>query len=348
MTSSSEVAEEDERGPGASGSEFATSNSEDDITHGDGEVFASSSDGEPVAEPVNKRARYNCRKSDDAVFLGQPVCRSALARLLGVGSSTLQKVRRGESAFTNNCRAKMAKHPTFGFALRGESGQVWEQIIMFLWFVYQSAAEIMPTNWSTIRGQYAETPFPEDDPDAVDKRDERLRLINGMCRTINTCSTDVEAHLIGPGTFKGPQRSLMHSTRTDLFWEYKAYAESRGIVAASYATFLRVANTVLKPGMRSGHLRFRKASEHAQCDLCFSLREKVRVCKTESEKLEAQRDLQRHILWQWLDRQTYWSLRSMSQTFFSTMLEENARQVLGPKEKFFPPPCWKFKRFFSR
>lgn len=328
VTSSSEAA--DDHDGHETGSEFPSSDLEGVGPDVDGEIFETSdSASDCEVGRKSKRARYNERKSDDATFLGLKVCRSSLARLLGVGASTLQKVRRGESAYTNNCREKLAQHPTFGFALRGETGKVWEQIIMFLWFIYQSAAEVLPTNWTTAKNRYAETPFPEDDPDVLDKHDERLRLINSICRTINTCTTDVEANLIGPGTFQGPRRSLMQSSRTDLFWEYKAYAESRQLEAASYGTFLRVANAVLKPGIRNGHLRFRKASEHAQCDICFSLRAKIRACKTETAKLESQRELQRHILWQWLDRQTYWSFRSMSQTYFSSILEENARQVIG-------------------
>lgn len=192
---------------------------------------------------------------------------------------------------------------------------------MFLWFVYQSSAEVLPTNWSTCKGKLPETPFLEDDPDN-NLEDERLRLLNGMARAINTRSTDVEVNLIGPGTFLGPRRSLMHARRADLFWEYRAYCAARSIEPCSYSSFTRVSSKVLRP---DGHLRFRKASEHAQCDQCYNLREKIRTAKNEMAKLEAPKDLQRHHMLPWLDRQIYWSFRSMSQTYFASTLDLNQR-----------------------
>lgn len=288
-----------------------------------GEVFyASGSEPEVVDQRPAKRQRYNGRRSDKCVFLGLEVCVGAYARLLAVGTSTLQKIRRGEPAFTNNVREPLAKHPQFGFSYRGECGQRWQDILMFLWFVYQSSAEVLPTGYmNPVKGKLLESPFPEEDPEAPDKQDERLRIMNSIARTINTCSTDVDVHLIGPGTFSGPRRSLMHATKSDLYFEYQAFAECRQLRQASQSTFLRVAKAVLAP--RAGHLRFRKASEHSTCDTCFKLRERIRLARNSETKSEAQRDLHSHLLQQWLDRQVYWSFRSMSQSYFSALLRMN-------------------------
>ena len=288
-----------------------------------GEVFESSSDD--ARETPAKRARYADRRSqsDHFTFLGAKVCRRAFCRLLQIGGSTIQRPRKGQSAFTNRARPPLAKHPTFHFALRGESGSKWEEIIMYMWYIYQSSAEIMPTNWKMGGGSMpSEEPF-ENQPE--DPQDDRDRLINSIGKTLNTRTTDLEVNLIGPGTFMGPRRSLMHGSRTELYWEYRVYAESRSSSPASYQTFMRVANCILKPGMRNGHLRFRKKNEHGQCDVCYRLRQAVQKAKGEKDKIEAQKDLHRHYLSQWLDRQTYWSYRSMSQTWFSNVLSENIR-----------------------
>ncbi|CAK9078250.1 unnamed protein product, partial [Durusdinium trenchii] len=88
-------------------------------------------------QPAQKRQRYNQRSNESAKFLGKPVCRRALAALLGIGGSTLQRLRGGESAYTQNARKPLAKHPTFGFAIRGETGhedvdQYFSQIASYL------------------------------------------------------------------------------------------------------------------------------------------------------------------------------------------------------------------------
>ena len=274
-----------------------------------------------------KRPRYAKRSSETLTFLGAPVCRRAYIILLQVGGSTISKIRSGQTAFTNKLRPPIPKHPTFGFSLKGDCQKRWKDIVMFLWHVYHSAAEIMPTNWKTVSGhdKVAEPPFP----DSGDPEDDRERLIHSIMQTVNTRSTDLEINLIGPGTFQGPRRSLMHGSRTELFWEYRVFCESNALQPASYTTFMKITNCVLKPGMRNNHLRFRGKTEHGQCDTCFRLREKVRKAKGEGDKMELQKELHRHYLSQWLDRQNYWSCRTVSQQWFSNVLSENER--LGGK-----------------
>lgn len=282
--------------------------------------FSSDAEGE---EHVRKRARYNSRNTARVSFLGRPVCRRALERLLQVGGSSLERLRKGEACFTNKDRLPLAKHPTFHFTLRGEVAALWEDIVMFLWHMYQTASETLPTHWKSLR----ETPFEDD---GLDPQDERDRLVNSIAQTLSTTSSDINHVLVGPGTFAGSRRCVMHCTRADLYWEYSAYAEARGLRVASQSTFYRVANGCIKPGLRNGHLRFRKPSEHATCDDCFRLREAVRQTKDPAAKIEAQKAFHRHQLQQWLDRQVYWSFRSMSQTWFQNMMEENARRDVWP------------------
>ena len=298
---------------------------EEPVIESDDEIFHSSpspsgAQGEDVAPPIKVRAR-STRKRDKYEFLGKEVCAAAFARLLGIGSSTLSKIRHGEVAMTNNQRPPLPKHPQFGFTLRGETGQLWEGIVMFLWCLYHSEAEVMPNKYA-MPGKILETQFPEQsseqDPDAV------TRLVMGFNRSLHTKGTDTDMNMMGPGTFIGPVRSLPHSNRTDLHWEYVAFSEARGLPAASYNTFLRVANKILGPKIRDGHLRFRKVNEHGQCDQCYRLKEMIRTATSDAAPKEARMEHHRHVLSQWLDRQVYWSFRSLSQALFSTAMQQGA------------------------
>lgn len=268
-------------------------------------------------EPPRKRARGGdtsgsvvqkdraVRDRQQARFLGLNVCKRALAQLLGVGQSTIHSIRQGRPALTNNCRAAPPRHPMFGFVLRGVES-LWESVIMYLWFLYNSEAEHMPNEF-VLRAEL-EAPFPDDQQQQAD---EVTRVLTSMSRLLQTTYTDTDVHLVGPGTFKGPLKALPHSTRTDLYYDYCAYTVSRQLPQASYSTFMRAANKVLKPGIR----RFRKQNEHGQCDHCYALRQSISSARTVFQKEEARKEHHRHVLSQWLDRQCFRSLRSMSHSF---------------------------------
>ena len=105
--------------------------------------------GEPLAQQlVRVRRSYKQRQSSRRrgfVFLGRPVCCRALERLLAVGSSSLQKLRSGVQAFTNERRLKEPRHPTLGVSLvRLGTGIKWPTIVEFLWQCYHSTAEGLP------------------------------------------------------------------------------------------------------------------------------------------------------------------------------------------------------------
>lgn len=308
--------------------------SDDSAAESDSCLHASDSAGSVLCAsdedlPVVKRSRtedcpgesstrsYASRTTAPFKFLDEKVCRSALIRLLGVGNSTLAKIRKGEKTFTNKSRPKLPKHPTFNFTMRGEVAQLWEQVVCFLWCVYHSSAEVMPNRYKMPGESSLETPFPiEQDHDAVS------RLVNGFQLTLHTKSSDPELAMVGPGTFAGCLRALPHGNRTELYWEYCAFCQARGQPQASYSTFLRVSNPILKPGTRNGHLRFRQQSEHAQCDQCFGLKQGIQKAKTEQAKNEALKAHHRHVLAQWLDRQAYWNFRSLSHAVFIAIAQQ--------------------------
>ena len=225
-----------------------------------------------------------------------------------------------------HCSVCAVGNPAFGFAMRGDTAEKWPQIIMYLWHVYHSAAEYMPDGVRHRLGkpQLPEAPFNCQDRDS----DDIDRHVNGFLKRLQTYSSDIDVHLIGPGTFKGERRHLQHGNQTELFYEYLAFCEARSQSPSSYTTFIRVCNKVIGPHVRSGHLHFRKQSEHSKCDVCVRLKQslKFRHGRCEAASREANiRAYSMHILSQWLDRQVYWSMRSLSQTWFQSHREFGQR-----------------------
>lgn len=240
-----------------------------------------------------------------------------------MGDSTIEKIRHGKPALTNKNRPPQPKHPMFGFTLRGVEN-LWEHIVTFLWHIYHTEAEVMPNQYALPGKRSDETPFPEEGRDL----DDDLRIITKFSRALETTYSDVDVNMIGPGTFRGLVRALPYGTRTELYFEYCAYTEARGLPCASQSTFLRVANTILKPGVREGHLRFRKINEHGQCDRCWHLKHAISCARTDEEKLNSRKAHHRHVLSQWLDSQQYASLQAMAHNFFEALFQESIRRLV--------------------
>ena len=75
------------------------------------------------AEPSSSRRHYTPRRKESCIFLGKQVCSRACARLLGVGQSTLQKLRSNDKVYVQKTAQSCAKHPAFGFSMRGQSNE---------------------------------------------------------------------------------------------------------------------------------------------------------------------------------------------------------------------------------
>ena len=215
--------------------------------------------------------------------------------------------------------------------------------MMFLWLIYHSAAEHMPTDFKHGLGKpanLAETPFPEDRT----QDDQVARHVNAFMQKLHLYNSDVDVHMIGPGTFKGERRYLQHGSMSELFFEYVAHCNANGKDAASLTIFSRVANTVLGKHSRTGHLHFRKPNEHAKCDTCVRLKKALKAKKKTNligADDSAVRAYSAHILSQWLDRQIYWSFRSLSQTWFRQQIDLGERKpVLHMKVVYY---FWDFE-----
>ena len=273
---------------------------ETDVDSDDGD------DDEQIQEPNRKYAK---RRTDNAVFLGNDVCIFSFCRLLGIGQSSLQKLRSGERAWTNSERPQQAKHPYLGFALT--KGCVkWASVLAFFCHLYFSCAEVLPKHFEMPRRPATateEAPFPANS-------DSSLRFVNEFVRNLHTGAHDPDrVTSIGPGTFGGERRYLQHTTKTELFWEYIAYCNAQSEDAASHSTFFKVASKVI--GKKTGHIGIRKSSEHHQCDTCYRLKKLIRQ-STDSKKNVYYQQYSEHILRHWLDRQVYWTMRTMSRAYF--------------------------------
>ncbi|CAK9089702.1 Modification methylase BanI (M.BanI) (Cytosine-specific methyltransferase BanI) [Durusdinium trenchii] len=200
---------------------------------------------EVVARSASKRAYTNRRSRTGAArFLGKPVCLQALRRLLAIGTSTLDKLRHSQVAFTG--RSARPKHPIFGFCLDGEASAKWHSVAVFLWHIYHSSAEFMPSNLRLPRGR-KETPEPFDRATVDgDDQDFSVRYVSKVLSELHEYSADINVKMLGPGGDDVPKRWLQHSNRTELYHEYVAYSEANNLKPASYSTFLKVVNCVMK------------------------------------------------------------------------------------------------------
>ena len=95
----------------------------------------------------------------------------------------------------------------------------------------------------------------------------------------------------------------------------------------------------------SSYLRFRKVSQHAQCQTCFELQQELHSRKNTLERrLQAARRLREHYRHQYLDRCIYWSLRLASQRSWDVL-----RIIIDSMDKSkFAWPRWPFDRVPER
>jgi hypothetical protein len=288
-------------------------------TSGEEEVLYDTSDEGLEVIENNRTYAKNRRTTYSLQFLGRPVCTKAYSKLLGIGDSTLEKVRDGIPAFTNSSRPARPKHPVLGFVL--DVPGKWQSVLMFCWMLYMSCAECLPTHFDMPRTQGANG--AESDPDFG------LRSINAYMNNLHRYCSDPQNNQMGPGTFTGSKRFLHHSTRTELMWEYRAYCDANNIDPASRTVFFQVINKVI--GSRKNeksHLGLRKPNEHGKCDTCYALKKAIQEGRSSQERTFAYRKYSAHILSQWLDRQVYWSLRSLSFAYFRQSMEFGRRQGL--------------------
>ena len=110
--------------------EFEASGSDHDVSDAvDSDAVFSASDPSQFGasdeddEPEPLKRSYAKRRAESQVFLGKEVCRRACARLLGIGQTTLDKLRKGEAIYRPSQAVPVSKHPSLGISMRGHSSE---------------------------------------------------------------------------------------------------------------------------------------------------------------------------------------------------------------------------------
>ena len=115
-----------------------------------------------------------------------------------------------------------------------------------------------------------------------------------------------------------------------LFWQFEAWwgalesareslppaREQARHNKPSWATFFRAWQCKWQ-----GVLKFRQSCQHKECDICYTLRERLRLpLLSQQKKLETAIELREHLQSQYHDRLLYWSLRWVSRLSSSNTL----------------------------
>ena len=268
-----------------------------------------------AAQRTGSKRKYRQRtgsKQRTCAFGGKPVCQQAFARLLGIGGSKIDRVRRGERSMAN---MKQPKHPTLGFSMILKSYAVWPSVVMFLWMTYHTCAEGLPDRLLNLYELRDSTGLVEKygrDP-APGGNNELDRTVGKIALDLANYGTDPDMVLKGPGFLSGPRRYLQHDAPIHLFWEYRSWCANHGQKQASYSTFLRVFRKVFR-----GHLQFRKGggAQHAECSTCSGLKNEMKTAPSYRSRVEVLERYAEHLLLQWLDRQVWWALGLVSVSWF--------------------------------
>ena len=220
-----------------------------------------------------------------------------------------------------------------------------DRVDFFFMELYSSAAEPLPRpTWTCVMGTRTDADVTYEDNPWLDANDENLlsqdmgadlipELPNVEQRTLLTLAAKSSEVVVGL-----PRRFLPHGRVHYLYWMFVAAwdvhssPESPGVQAVaawddhessevpgvqvsadipSYPTFWRRWDSVWKR-----YLRMRKTSEHAQCNTCHELHQRLELPGLSvADRLDVARALREHLRSQYLDRCVYWSLRFASATY---------------------------------
>lgn len=250
-----------------------------------------------------------------------PVCFAVFCHLLKTGPVTVRKQIKG----TPDMRRSNIRGVSMPVTRNAEQARL---IDTFFYELYQSAAEPLPEDFrcSEVRNQgvsiddLISDSHQQQDPDfdfwmetpavpAVSAVLQSSSLENPEgAFSVNLLTVACNTKVLGL-----PMRYLPHQRVSDLYWQYQAWwdnLKANGHIATDlpcYKTFLR------RWSLWQKRLKFRKSSQHAQCNVCYKLQAVLHSHGTGwGEKVQAARELRQHYRDQYLDRCLYWSLRWFS------------------------------------
>jgi len=226
----------------------------------------------PLAKRIRKYPKDRCAPFS-MNFLGVPVCQRALARFVGVGWSRIQRVMEGRL----DLRTEVIKGQHGQTLKRPRRDGVFNNVMDFFWLIRCSEAEALPTKFDLNRAA-GEVLDGESDSDtssgksidlgtALDYVEEEQRVARSAAlwaAQMQSWESTVRDTTENTVTVR---RYVAWSRKTELYWQYCAYAAEAGCKVATYTSFMRVFNVVF--GKDTGFLRFKKKSgQHATCTAC--------------------------------------------------------------------------------
>ena len=200
------------------------------------------------------------------------VCKTALLRILGVGSGRATRLAAGK------CDLRFG--PRGPGDPRNREKEAFSRIYGHLWRVYESVAECLAEATPIV---VAGNPFEDLDEDVS-------RGVDAFARAMSSAGPLGAGHRAVLTPREGlPQKALPPGVPKDYWWTYLATPAPGGAIG-SYATFRRVWGSCFK-----AILGFRAWGTHASCNACEELRSKLRLAEGVADKLHCA-DLRRQRL----------------------------------------------------
>lgn len=266
------------------------------------------SSDEETKEPERKKRRLykdgaRRRESYAIRLLGTPICRRAARHLMQVGEGRLRRVLEGRADMRS-----LRPHPP-----GPQISSVWR----FLWTLYNNVAEGLPDKFSfaTHDVRSGSIIVKTSKAKASDRvlhlkaeEEEQIRAIAAHSTYIESGRCPSNAVLTGPGIFRGPLRFLHPGKRIHLYWEYQLWADTMGLSAASFSTFLRAFSECEKAKV----LKIRSVGDHAVCSTCAEFKTALRNARFPADRKDILEQYTGHISGQWLDRQVYENASALS------------------------------------
>lgn len=223
-------------------------------------------------------------------FLGKTVCKSALKKLLGIGSSRFRRLSKGAP--------DMRRVPGHGKTHARQQSFAFS----YLWGVYMTIAEFGPMS---------------DAPSAVGlsaaAKADLEQAISTFCADRPTEADNIKRSMMLPGSLR--KKYLPPGCKKEYYWIYIAeHTREHGtdnddfaVKPASYTVFKQVWKTYFDQ-----LLGFSKFSKHAQCNVCSELKAKMRCAKDAMEKSRWTSVYMDHQDGQMSDRHVYYRMRALS------------------------------------
>ena len=259
-----------------------------------------------LSEPVPSRKKL-CTQW---YFEGSQVCVYGLCLLLGMSRPTFYK----------KCHGVLDKR-VHGFQLASRQVRETQSLVVDHFFseLYFSAGERLPEIAESIED--VDAAIEANEP--LSKQNDDMLLIDW---TPNQSPMEAMRGMTPTNVEELPVRHLPHGKVMDLWWQFVAWhsacaqaSQSTTMKLPSWSTFWRRWDSKWR-----FLLKFRKASQHSQCNICFNYSQFLHASSgTSDEKRRAATEWRDHLAGQYEDRLVYWHLR-----WFSRLRTKNVLVVI--------------------